>query len=211
MRRLVPWVLVALVAFGAAAGAALGIAHDTNAQTPSQWVAAALATTEHAGTARFSYTQVTSSPNAELRGSVSGSGQVNFATADTQAAEIDHEISLSSTNNQPPRPVPSSATVKAIVIGGTLYQANPIPGFRFSDQYHVLAFPKPPRAQGGLSLALNAAVALDSLQGPNAVASVRNLGPATSTARPPRSTRWRLHPSASVPTPAVRSGDRTAE
>src|SRR6202044_1168649 len=80
MRRLVPWVLVSLVALGAAAGAALGIAHGTAPEAPSQWVAAVLATTERAGTARFSYNHVTSSPNADLRGSLSGHGEVDFVT-----------------------------------------------------------------------------------------------------------------------------------
>ena len=47
MRRLLPWVLVALVAVGAAAGAVLGVAQKTPAETPSQWVAAVLATTSH--------------------------------------------------------------------------------------------------------------------------------------------------------------------
>jgi hypothetical protein len=177
MRRLVPWVLVTLVALGAAAGAALGIARRTTTETPSQWVAAVLATTERAETARFSYTHVTSSPDADLRGSLSGEGEVNFATDDVQVSEVDHDVSFSSTGKQPLHPVHSSNTAKAIVIGGTVYQSNPIPGFRGTDQYHVLPFPKLPRAQRGLALALNADVALDSLRGPNAVASVRNLGP----------------------------------
>jgi hypothetical protein len=179
MRRLVPWVLLSVVALGAAAGAALGIANRTAPGAAPQWVAAVLATTERAGTAQFSYTNVTSSPNADLRGSVAGSGAVAFATGDARVTEVDHEVSFSSTGNQPLRPVHSSNTVKAIVIGGTVYQANPIPGFRFTDQYHVLPFPTLPRAQRGLSRALNADVALASLQGSNAVASVQNLGPAT--------------------------------
>jgi hypothetical protein len=179
MRRLVPWALLSVVALGAAAGAAVGIAHGTAPETPAQWVAAVLATTERAGTARFSYTHVTSSPNPDLRGSLSGSGEVNFVTGDARVSEVDREISFNSTGNEPPHPVQSSDTVKAVVIGGTVYQANPIPGFRFTALYRVLPFPKLPRAQRGLSLALNAAVALDSLRGPNAVASVRKLGPAT--------------------------------
>jgi hypothetical protein len=177
MRRLMPWVLVSLVALGAGAGAALGIAHGT-AESPSPWVAALLARTERAGTARFSYTHVTSSPNADLRGSLSGHGAVNFVTDDAQVTEVDHQISFSSTDNQPLHPVHSSNTLKAIVIGGTVYQANPIPGIGITAQYHVLPFPKLPRAQRGLALALNADVALDSLRGPYALASVRNLGPA---------------------------------
>jgi hypothetical protein len=179
MRRLMPWVLVALVAVGAAAGAALGIAHRTSSETPSQWVAAVLATTEKAGTARFSYAQVTSSPNADLRGSLSGYGTVNFVTGDARITEVDHDISFSSTDNQPLHPVRSTNTQKAIVIGGAVYQAYPIPGIGFASEYHLLPFPKLPRAQRGLSLALNASVALATLHGPNAVASVINLGPAT--------------------------------
>ena len=176
MRRLVPWALVSLIAVGAAAGAALGVAHDASSETPSQWVAAVLATTQKAGTARFSYTQITRSPNADLRGSLSGHGTANLLTGDAQVTEVDHDISFSSTNGQPLHPEHSTNTVQAIVIGGTLYQANPIVGIGFTSDYHVLAFPKLPRAQRGLSLALNASVALDTLRGPSAVASVRAVG-----------------------------------
>jgi hypothetical protein len=179
MRRLVPWVLVSLIAVGAAAGAALGIAHGASSETPSQWVAALLATTEKAGTARFSYTQITSSPNVNLRGSLSGNGTANLVTGDARVTEVDHEVSFSSTNGQPMHPVHSTNTLNAIVIGGTVYQADPIPGIGFTNEYHVLAFPKLPRSQRGLSLALNASVALDALRGPSAVASVRKLGPNT--------------------------------
>jgi hypothetical protein len=175
MRRLMPWVLVFLIAVGAAVGAAVGIAHGPSSETPSQWVATLLATTEKAGTARFSYTQITSSPNAELRGSLSGNGAADFATGDAQVTEVDHDISFSSTNNQPLHPVHSNDTLKTIVIGGTVYQANPIPGIGFTNEYHVLAFPKLPRSQRGISLALNASVALDTLRGPSAVASVHEL------------------------------------
>jgi hypothetical protein len=179
MRRLVPWVLVSLIAVGAAGGAVFGIAHRSSSETPSQWVAALLATTKKAGTANFSFTQITSSPNVNLRGSLSGNGTANLLTGDARVTEVDHEVGFSSTNGEPMHPVHSTTTQKAIVIGGTIYQANPIPGLGFTNQYHVLALPKLPRAQRGLSLALNASVALDTLQGPSAVASVRTLGPET--------------------------------
>jgi hypothetical protein len=71
-----------------AAGAALGIAHRTAPGAAPQWVAAVLATTERADTAQFSYTNVTSSPNADLRGSVAGSGAVAFATGDARVTEV---------------------------------------------------------------------------------------------------------------------------
>ena len=174
-----PWVLLSLLALGTAAGAALGIAaHRTSPESPAQWVAGVLATTEHEGTARFTYTQITSSPNPELRGTLSGSGVVNFAKGEARATEVDHDITFSSTNNQPARPVHSTNIEKATLIGRTMYEANLIPGLGFTTRYSVLPFPKLPRSQQGLSLALNAPVALDGLQGPNALAAVRALGPA---------------------------------
>lgn len=66
MRRLVPWVLLGLVGLATAAAAALGAA------------AAVLAATAQAGTAHFSYSHVTASPNPVLRGTLSGSGVVDF-------------------------------------------------------------------------------------------------------------------------------------
>lgn len=184
MRRLVPWALLSLVAVGAAAGAALGIMRGTPPETASQWVAAVLAATQRAGTARFTYTHVTSSPHVDLRDSLSGSGAVNFTAGDAQVSEVDHDISFDSTDNQPAHPVPTTSRTKTIVIGQTVYQANPIPGFRFTAQYHALPFHNLPKAQRGLSLALNAGVALDSLRGSNAVASVRAVGRATIDGTP---------------------------
>ena len=199
MRRLVPWVLLSLVALGAAAGAALGIAHRTAPEAPSQWVAAVLATTERAATARFSYVHATSSPNADLRGSLSGHGEVDFATGDAQVTEVDHEVGFTSTGNQPLHPVHSSNTVKAVVIGGTVYQANPIPGLPFTAQYHVLRFPKLPRARNvGSPWHSTPAWPSTHCEGQmpwqRCATSVR---PA-STAWPPRSTKSPLRHSASV-------------
>lgn len=178
MRRLVPWLLLSVVVVGAAAGAAFAVAEKSSSSAPSQWVARALASTEQAGSAHFSYTHVTSSANAELRGSLSGHGVVDFTTGDALVKEVDHDISFSSTGNEPLHPVPSTSTEYAIVVDGTVYQSNPIPGLTFTNQYRVLPFPRPPRSQRGLSLALNASVALDSLSGTYPVASVTNLGAA---------------------------------
>ncbi len=178
MRRLAPWFLLSLVLVGAAAGAALGVAQGSSTPSPSQWVADVLATTEGAGSAHFSYTQVTSSPNPELRASLSGHGEVDFTTDDVRVTEVDRDISFSASGSQPLHPVSSTNITDAIVIGGTVYQANPIPGLAFTGSYRVLPFPALPRSQRGLSLALDASVALDTLRGPNAVASVTNLGPA---------------------------------
>ena len=178
MRRLVPWCLLSVVLVAAGAGAALGIAQKTPRSTGSHWVADVLAATQAAGSAHFSYTHVTSSPNPELRGTLSGHGVVDFSDGNVRVTEVDHDISFSSTGHQPLHPVHSTTTLDAIVVGGTMYQANPIPGLDFTGKYHLLSLPAPPRSQRGLSLALNASVALDVLRGPNAVASVHDLGPA---------------------------------
>lgn len=181
MRRLAPWLLLSLLVVGTAGSAALGIVQkpsSSSTSNASQWVAGVLASTERAGSAHFSYTHVTSSPNPELRGSLSGHGVVDFTTGDVRVTEVDHDITFTSTGKQPLHPVPSTSTEDAIVIGGTVYQANPIPGITFTTKYRVLPFPVLPRSQRGLSLALNASVALDALSGPYAVSSVTDLGPA---------------------------------
>jgi hypothetical protein len=178
VRRLTPWFLLFFLFVGATAGAALSITQGSSGPSPSRWVADVLATTESAGSAHFSYTHVTSSPNPELRGSLSGHGEVNFATDDVRVTEVDRDISFTATGNEPLHPVSSTSTMDAIVIGGTVYQANPVPGLAFTGKYRVLPFPSLPRSQRGLSLALNASTALDTLRGPNPVASVTELGSA---------------------------------
>lgn len=178
VRRLIPWLLLSLLLLGAAAGTALGTAQKSTSATPSQWVADVLAATEKAGRAHFSYTHVTSSPDPELRGTLSGYGVVDFTTGDVRVTEIDRDITFTSTGKQPLHPVHSTTTEDAIVIGGTVYQANPIPGVAFAEKYRVLAFPALLPSQRGLSLALNAAVALDALHETYAVASLTDLGPA---------------------------------
>ena len=82
------------------------------------------------------------------------------------------------TGNQPLHPVHSSNTVKAIVIGGTVYQANPIPGFRFTRSVPRAAVPEAAPRAAWAFLGAQRRRGPRLLAGPNAVASVRNLGPA---------------------------------
>src|SRR5271168_4969549 len=112
MRRLAPWLLLAVLVAGTAAAAALGIAQKPSSptSTASQWVAGVLASTERAASAHFSYTHVTSSPNPDLRGSLSGHGVVDFTTSDVRVTEVDHDITFTSTGKQPLHPVPSTNT-----------------------------------------------------------------------------------------------------
>ena len=96
-----------------------------------------LTTTESAGSAHFSYTHISSSPNPDLRGSLSGHGEVSFTTDDVRVTEVDRDISFTATGNQPLHPISSTNTTDAIVIKGTIYQANPIPGLAFTEKYRV--------------------------------------------------------------------------
>jgi hypothetical protein len=178
VRRLAPWFLGSLLLVGTIAVAAPGTAQGSSSRSPSRWVADVIATTEGAGSAHFSYSNVTSSPNPELRGSLAGHGEIDFTTGDVRATEVDHDITFSATGHHPLRPVRSTTTLDAIVIGGTVYQANPMRGVALTKKYSKLPSLGVPHSQQGLFLALNASVALDELRGPYAVASVTDLGPA---------------------------------
>ena len=177
MRRLAPWLLLSLVVVGAAVAAALGIAQRTSSSTPSQWVAGVLASTEKAGSAHFSYTHVTSSPNPELRGSLAGHGVVDFTTGDVRVTEVDHDISFS---DGQPAPAPGSLDEHRgrHRRGRDRLPGQPDPGLHLHRRIPRASLPWLARSQRGLSLALNASVALDTLRGPYAVASVTDLGPA---------------------------------
>jgi hypothetical protein len=178
VHRVAPWFLVSLLLVGVAVGAVFGAAQGSPTPPPSQWVADALTATQEAGSAQFSYTHVSLSPNPDLRGRLSGHGEVDFITDHVRVSEVDRDISFTSTGNQPLHPVSSTTNMDAIVVNGTVYEANPIPGLPFAGKYIKLPFPALPRSQRGLSLALNASVALSTLRGPNAVESVTVLGPA---------------------------------
>jgi len=179
VRRLVPWLLLSMVLVGAGVGALLGTASQPPlTQAPSQWVADGLAATKGAGTAHFAYSSVSTSPNPDLRGDASGYGVVDFTTGDLWVTEIEHTVSLTSTDGGPTHPETSTDTIHAIVIGRTVYQANPIPGFPATDRYHVMHPPESLTSHSVLSLALDASSALDSLAGSFPVASVIGLGPA---------------------------------
>jgi len=179
VRRLVPWLLLSMVLVGAGVGALLGTASQPPlTQAPSQWVADALAATKGARSAHFAYSSVSTSPNPDLRGALSGYGVIDFTTGDLSVSEVDHTVTFTSTDGQPTHPESTTDTIHAIVIGRTVYQANPIPGLPATGRYHVMHPPEVLASQGALSLALNASTALDSLTGNFTVASVTALGTA---------------------------------
>jgi hypothetical protein len=185
VRRAAPWALLFLVLLGAAAAAALGIAEKasptaTSAPTSTagaRFVAGVLVATERAGSAHFSYSHVTESPNPDLVSSLSGHGVVDFARDDVVTTEVGHDVTATSANGGPVRPVAETQTVQGIVIGGVQYMS--ISGFgAVPTRWTKVSLPFPgEKADRSLQLALNASTALAALRGQFPVSSVSDLGP----------------------------------
>ena len=186
MRRLVPWVLLGLVGLAIAAAAALGAAGSPAAPgvTPAQWVAAVLATTAQAGTAHFSYSHVTASPNPDLRGSLSGSGVVDFSQRNVRVTEVDHQVEVEGGPAGLTRPVLTTTSDEEIVIGGVMYSRLSPDAFgaqitEADFPFTKVSVPRQPRAELGLSFALDAGAGLGDLEGIEPVVAVRDLGPSS--------------------------------
>jgi len=187
MRRLVPWVLLGLLGLATAAAAALGAAGAPAAPvvTPAQWVAAVLATTAQAGTAHFSYSHVTASPNPDLRGSLSGSGVVDFSQGNVSVTEVDHQIEFEGGPTGLTRPVPTTTNDEEIVIGGVMYSrlSRDAFGAQITEAdfpFTKVSVPRQTRAELSLSFALDASAGLGDLEGiEQPVVAVHDLGPST--------------------------------
>jgi hypothetical protein len=82
-----------------------------------------LAATKAAGTAHLDDTQVSTSPNPDLRGSSAGTGAVDFATGSFQITDVDHEMEWSSDSGGPIHPHAETTSEGEIAIGPTLYPA----------------------------------------------------------------------------------------
>jgi hypothetical protein len=198
VRRLVPWALLGLLVVGVAVGAGLGQSQAPSGPAPAApgpgsaavsaaaWVRDLLATTARAGSARFSYVQVTDSPNPLLRNTTAGRGAVDFAKGAVQVAEVERQgvtspsVLLLPHLTQPAQnaleparqgAAPLHNVLETIAIGKTVYQ---------DLGYHwiKLALPRDPHFTLGLQLAANASVALSGIEGTEPVASLRRLGPA---------------------------------
>jgi len=187
MRRLVPWVLLGQLGLATAAAAALGAAGAPAAPvvTPAQWVAAVLATTAQAGTAHFSYSHVTASPNPDLRGSLSGSGVVDFSQGNVSVTEVDHQIEFEGGPTGLTRPVPTTTNDEEIVIGGVMYSRLSPDAFgaqitEADFPFTKVSVPRQTRAELSLSFALDASAGLGDLEGiEQPVVAVHDLGPST--------------------------------
>jgi hypothetical protein len=124
VRRLVPYALLGLLTVGTAAGIALGVANQPG-PTPAQWVAAALAATANAGTARFTIHMVASTPskpgsadNLESSGAVITSGLLDFTR---HAMKVTTVFPQAIDPTDPDLLLPSDERSEEIAIGRTYY------------------------------------------------------------------------------------------
>lgn len=143
--------------------------------SPAVWVSNLLATTAAAGSAHFTYTHVTSSPNRAERDNTFGSGDVNFTSGTVRVTEVDHGVNFTGGPLGAIRYEPSTTTEKDIGIGTTLYSEP------FADQpnanWSKYRRWRDPRNGLGLLSAANAGGALQGLvSGPELVATIRDMG-----------------------------------
>jgi len=87
VRRALPWALVALVVAGAGLG--MGIGLGTQGASTQAQISQILRTTENAGTARFTVTELTTSTSPGLASDFVESGEINFRTGDIDVTTRD--------------------------------------------------------------------------------------------------------------------------
>ena len=124
VRRALPWVTVGLVLVGVVVGAGLGIAAQTPATSPpsaTSQIAGIVTATRRAETARFSYSDSSTSPNRLLRRSDRGSGEIDFGNDTMSTVERDRSIGFSGTNATTTKAVSQDIVMDQVWIGRTEY------------------------------------------------------------------------------------------
>ncbi len=185
MRRLVPWALLGLVVLGAGLGAALGATAPgppgppgPPGVSPSQWVTALLARTAASGSARFSYTHVSTSASVAYASRSAGGGEIDFRSGTVQATEVDHQTEFTSSAGGLTHPELTATRLEFIGIGTTMYQSFEPAGLT-ALPWTKLSWHRDPGQDLGLTFVGNASIALDELEGSRRVVGVRALGAAT--------------------------------
>ncbi len=197
-RRAIPLALLVLLLLGTLAAAIAGQVSSPSGTTsaPStssaaKWVSNLLMTTARARTAHLAYAHVTASPNPILRGTITGSGAVNFGAGTVRVNEVEQQVEVvprsglfqPHSGQQPPQNVieparsierPSRNAISMIGIGKTAYQSMNV----LNGAWLRMTIARDPRAQLGLEYAANASVALGGLEGLEPIAAVQTLGPA---------------------------------
>lgn len=126
MRRLVPWALVGFLLAGAAGGAGLGLAmQPVTPMSGRALLQRIFAATEAAGSARVIFSSVTRSTNRYLRSTTSGSGKIDFHTNFSDLEEVDHSVSLSSSDGGPYHSMNQSTLTETVSVGKVQYERLP--------------------------------------------------------------------------------------
>jgi hypothetical protein len=131
VRRALPWASIALLTLGVAAGAGLGasIPGSTSSRTSAaRQLARILLATRAAGTAKITFSEISSSQNRDLRSAGYGQGLVNFATNSLRVSEQDRDTQFSGTNTTT-RSATGDSRITTVWIGRTQYlQFDTSPG-----------------------------------------------------------------------------------
>jgi hypothetical protein len=126
MRRVLPWALVGLVTVAGLGGALVGATNQPSASAQLR-LSAIDAATRAAGTARFTYSAITTSTNPLLRSTSYGRGRVDFTTESLSTVEDDRQTSLESSDGGPSLPTTQTNVNSQIWIGNTNYESfNPV-------------------------------------------------------------------------------------
>jgi hypothetical protein len=134
--------LVGLVAVAGLVGALVGVAGHPSAASAEPRLSAIVATLRAAGTARFTYSSVTSSPNPLLRSISVGRGAVDFRTDSMTTVERDKETQISQGDTGPSRPTTQTLVNDQIFIGRSFYTQFGIVSSHFPDRWTKGTFPK---------------------------------------------------------------------
>jgi hypothetical protein len=172
--------MLVVLGAGAGLGAALGAAVTGPGTSPAEWMANVLATTGHSGSARFTYSQITTSRNVYLAQQTHGSGQIDFTSGNTRTTEVTHDIQFSSDGpGVSAQATPDTNRTEEIGVGKVTYLNIGVGIDLGRQQWLKTGLPRDPHATVATALAGNAGVALSSVAGDERVVAVRDLGSAT--------------------------------
>lgn len=183
MRKLLPWLLLAVLGVGVAVAAVVGQVQSPGV-TSTDWLSALLSTTAAAGTAHLRISTVTRSANPLQRATTDAAGVIDFTTGDFRFVQVNHDISYTSTNGGAPHPVPYNWSETSIAIGQSLYEKDSVALSGNStvivpSMWNKFINPRNVHQAFGLDAGTIAENAVSGLSGIEPVTSVRSLGPAT--------------------------------
>jgi hypothetical protein len=199
----VAWVPLAALIAATGIGTGLGLAGQPGATADgSLFLQQVLKTTEGAGSARFTFTSVTTSQNRLLRSSSRGSGVVSFRTRSGEATTRSRSASQSISGSSPNAVTTQTSTVNQVQLGRTLYvefeDFGP-PGGGWLIERHLPDF-----LGGAMDLPGLNDLASAADPGPSLTLTVSTIGPRLLGST--MTVEYSVVTSSTCPTPRVRGG-----